>query len=256
MDSEGATESELAASEPAARTESDSMFAVGTVAPSLQSSAAPEIDLSPNLSPSSEPRELQPPHVHAPVPPPSPPAPNSPPWPDQVSAVAASFYEWLSRPRVRLTLTGVILLLIGGLIMTNSVWTLPLVIVGLLMVVIGWIGCRLDGRFAIEWGETGTQLEFRAKLRAAHPARPALIRMASSSHELARTLEPEAEDAQIIDGEAHTVEIDVAELEALIAAVETTQAGSAQTDGSRQGTHNIQVARNGRSHGAAPRAEQ
>jgi hypothetical protein len=141
-------------------------------------------------------------------------------------AAAVSFYEWLSRPRVRLTVTGVILLLIGGLLMTSSVWTLPLVIAGALMVVVAWIGCRLDGRFVVEWGETGTKLEFRAMIRAAEPARPALTHPSSSAHPSVHT--PEPEDAGIIHGEAHTVEIEVAELEALIAAVETTGATTAQ----------------------------
>jgi hypothetical protein len=173
-------------------------------------------------------------------------------WPDRLLASAASAYEWLSRPRVRLTVTGVVLLLIGGLMMTDSVWTLPLVIVGALMVVIGWIGCRLDGRFAVEWGQTGTRLEFRAQIKAAQPARRALTRTSSSSRKLVPTPEPVPEDARIINGEAHTVEIDVAELEALIAAAETTDAERAQTDESRHGKHTFRVARYGRSS-EAPR---
>jgi hypothetical protein len=147
-------------------------------------------------------------------------------------------YEWLSRPRVRLTITGVILLLSGGLLVNSSVWTLPLVIVGALMVVIAWIGPRLDGRFAVEWGETGTQLEFRARIRAAEPAQPALAKTSSNRNQLVRSPEPESEpepeQAQIIDGEAHTVEIEVAELEALIAAVESKKAETAQADASRR----------------------
>ena len=73
------------------------------------------------------------------------------------------------RPRVRLTLTGALLLLVGGLIATNTVWTLPLVVVGALMVAVAWIGHRLEGRFAVEWGETGTQLAFKATIKAAQP---------------------------------------------------------------------------------------
>ena len=169
-------------------------------------------------------------------------SPNSARWPDRLLTAWESFYEWLSRPRVRLTITGVILLLIGGLVMTSSVWTLPLVIVGALMVVIAWIGSRLDGRFAVEWGEAGTQLEFRAMIRSAQPTLPALTRASVSSHNRDRPPEPESEYPQIIDGEAHTVEIDVAELEALIAAVETTKAESAQADASGQATRSFRVA--------------
>ena len=73
------------------------------------------------------------------------------------------------RPRVRLTLTGAVLLLVGLLIATNTVWTLPLVIVGALMVAVAWIGHRLEGRFAVEWGEAGTQLAFNATIKAPQP---------------------------------------------------------------------------------------
>jgi len=62
-----------------------------------------------------------------------------------------------------------LLLVIGALIISNSVWTLPLVIGGALMVAIAWIGHRLDGRLVVEWGEAGTELAFRATVKAAHP---------------------------------------------------------------------------------------
>jgi hypothetical protein len=183
-------------------------------------------------------REL-PPAVHGPMAPP----PPSARWPERLLTAWQWFYEWLSRPRVRLTVTGVILLLIGGLVMASSVWTLPLVIVGALMVVIAWIGSRLDGRFAVEWGEAGTQLEFRAMIRSAQPALPALPRTSVSSRTPARP--PESAHPQVIDGEAHTVEIDVAELEALIAAVETTKTESAPDDAPGPATHTFRVARGG-----------
>jgi len=172
--------------------------------------------------------------------------------PDQVVAAAGAFAEWLARPRVRVTVIGALLLLIGGLIMTNSVWTLPLVLVGALMVVIAWIGRRLDGRFAVDWGETGTQLEFRAEIRAARlcpaPVRPGRTPSPAIGHEA------EAARSDIVDGEAHTVEIDVADLRALIAAAqdaETAEAGEAHagapaetgsTDATLQATRGLPVA--------------
>lgn len=156
--------------------------------------------------------------------PPAPPAPvgQSSPWPEQLSTVAATFLDWLLQPRVRLTVIGATLLLIGALVMANSVWTLPLVIVGALMVLIAWIGRRLEGRFAVEWGETGTQLAFRAQIKASQPARAALARATSTTHDLVRTHDADPAHDEIIEGEAHTVEIEIAELEALIAAAETT----------------------------------
>jgi hypothetical protein len=141
--------------------------------------------------------------------------------------------------------TGVILLMVGGLFVTSSMWTLPLVIVGALMIVIAWVGRRIDGRLAIEWGETGTQLEFRAEIKSAPSARPAPVQMSSGARALEGTPEDELEDADVVEGEAHTVEIEVAELKALIAAAETAEAAIAQTEASAQATRNLRVANGG-----------
>jgi hypothetical protein len=153
-------------------------------------------------------------------------------WSDQLSAVATHLYQWLSRPRVRLTVTGVLLLMIGGLMMTSSVWTLPLIVVGALMVVTAWIGHRLDGRFTVEWGETGTQLAFRAEIRAPEHVPVALPAPTASAegHSEATSQEPPPPDAEVIEGEAHTVEIDITELKALIAAVETAEIKVSKAD--------------------------
>ena len=136
---------------------------------------------------------------------------------EQALAALASFHDWALRPRVRLTLIGVGLLLIGALMLTNSVWTLPLVIVGALMVAIAWVGRRLEGRFAVQWGETGTELAFRARIRAPGPRPPALL---APPLEAADPEPGSSPREDVIDGDAHTVEIEVAELEALIAAAE------------------------------------
>ena len=124
---------------------------------------------------------------------------------------------------MRLCVVGLVLLLLGALVFTSSMWTLPLIIVGAVMVLIAWIGSRLDGRFAVEWGEAGTQLELRAQIKAPKPERPALARTVP----VASGFEPE--DAEVVEGEAHTVEIDVAELKALIAAAETAEAELGRT---------------------------
>jgi hypothetical protein len=142
------------------------------------------------------------------------------PAPEHVTAAWSSFHRWIRRPRVRLTITGAALLLIGGLMMTNSVWTLPLVIVGVLMVAVAWIGPRLEGRFALQWGQNGTELAFRARIRPVEPIRPALTVAAPPSPDPGgdRGFPPDV--PEVIEGQARTVEIEVAELEALIAAAE------------------------------------
>src|SRR5436305_1275401 len=92
----------------------------------------------------------------------------SSPWPARAQATADAIGEWVTRPRVTLCIVGVVLAF-GGLLLTNSVWTLPLVIVGAVMVVVAWIGHRLEGRFAVEWGKAGTELAFRATVKPARP---------------------------------------------------------------------------------------
>jgi hypothetical protein len=180
-------------------------------------------------APASAPAAPQPP---APAPAaPQPPGPAaSPPWADRLAVAVAVAHAWLMRPRVRLSVTGVLLLLIGVLLMANSVWTLPLVIVGSLMVVIAWIGHRLEGRFAVEWGDTGTQLAFRATIKPPQHPQAGPLRIPPDRHELLRAGEPR----DIIEGEAHTVEIDVAELKALIAAAESAEGPAGPTGAAPQ----------------------
>ena len=160
---------------------------------------------------------------------PAPAKPPTPPWTEWVTMTASSVYAWFIRPRVRLTVTGVVLLFVGGLVAPNTVWTLPLVIIGALMVAVAWIGHRLDGRFAVEWGEDGTQLAFRATIKAAQPTTeiPALGAASATRPTPARRVELVRGSDDVIEGEAHTVEINVSELKALIAAAEAAEASEA-----------------------------
>ncbi|MFZ0091376.1 MAG: hypothetical protein WAL63_17840 [Solirubrobacteraceae bacterium] len=154
------------------------------------------------------------------------------PWPTRLQVAATGTYEWLSRPRVTLAAAGLLLLGIGGLVATNSVWTLPLVIVGAIMVVVAWIGHRLEGRCTIEWGQAGTQLTFRATVKPGRSVPAGIVPPRGEAQAL--TAAP-ASDARIIDGEAHTVEVDVAELKALIAAAEAADSvGAGRASGGEE----------------------
>ena len=182
-----------------------------TIAPDTPSESAAQ--------PSATPSTAQPPTAK----------PSTPPWVEWLTSTTSSFHAWLLRPRVRLSLTGALLLLVGGLITTNTVWTLPLVIVGAVMVAVAWIGHRLEGRFAVEWGETGTELAFKATIKAAQPTSdmPALGAASPAGSAPARPAELARTRDDVIEGEAHTVEINVSELKALIAAAEASEAAEA-----------------------------
>jgi hypothetical protein len=138
--------------------------------------------------------------------------------------------------------SGVILLLLGGVLLTSSVWTLPLVLVGALMVVTAWIGHRLEGRFAVEWGRSGSQLEFEARIRAPAGDQPGLPRTSSTPTKPLPPPAPAPENGEVIDGEAHTVEIEVAELRALIAAVETKAGGVEPPEATAEAIRILRVA--------------
>jgi hypothetical protein len=158
-------------------------------------------------------------------------------WQARLSSLVGRLGDHLRSPRTRLCVIGVILLLAGVLWITSSVWTLPLIVVGIVMIVIAWVGSRLDGRFAVEWGKGGTQLEFRAQIKppapVAHPVRlspiPSAVPSAQRS-QLRTQARSELDNGDVIEGEGHTVEIDVAELKTLIRAAEAREAAKAAKD--------------------------
>jgi hypothetical protein len=161
--------------------------------------------------------------------PPVVPATARTPWHDRLAPGARWVGRQLSAPRTRLCVVGIVLLLIGIVWVTDSAWTLPLIVVGIAMVIVAWMGSRLDGRFAIEWGEGGTQVEFRAQIKAPPPVAHGvqlhpLPAGSPPSAAPAPPVRPQIDDGNVIEGEGHTVEIDVAELKTLIRAAEAKEA--------------------------------
>lgn len=176
-----------------------------------------------------------------------PPQPTaSSPWPARAQAGANAIREWMTRPRVSLCIVGAVLVF-AGLLLTNSVWTLPLVIVGAVMVVVAWIGHRLEGRFAVEWGQSGTELAFRATVKPARPELP-IVAASAAGPQPASSEAPASDSEQVIEGQAHTVEIDVGELKALIAAVEAEPSSVA----TEPKAHDIRVHRVANGNGRGP----
>jgi hypothetical protein len=125
---------------------------------------------------------------------------------------AKGLWSWLSQPRVRLMVVGAILLVFAGLVMTGSAWTAPLLIAGLAMIVIAWCGPRLDGRLVLQWGSSGAKLEFRAGITPPdHQTEQPAPTTATSGF-----INAESEATDVMLGEPNTVEVDIAELRALI----------------------------------------
>lgn len=147
------------------------------------------------------------------APPPTPPRISL--WPARSAAVARAAQRAFARPRVQLTLLGCVLLLLAAFVVTGSAWTAPLAIVGIVALVVAWFGSRLDGRLVLEWGESGVSFELKTDIIA--PERP---RQRVESLAIARRLDATSGDALVLEGSAETVEIDIAELKALIALAE------------------------------------
>jgi hypothetical protein len=155
------------------------------------------------------------------------------------------------RPKVRSVIVGLLLILIGAELINHSVWTFPIVILGILMIVVAWVGSRLEGRFGIEWNEDGAGFEMRARFKARAPqlrpapplpapshspastatATPPVTPAVTTAMTTAGAVSVDPEDENVIEGEAHTIEIDVDELKALIAAAELASADTATTNG-------------------------
>lgn len=144
---------------------------------------------------------------------------HRPRWGDRLASAATWITRRLSQPRVKLGTAGLVLLLLGMFVVTGSAWTAPVLVVGAAMLVVAWIGSRIDGRMLVEWGQQGTGIELQAHVRPA-PALPAAPLAAPAPVAVAAV----PTDAEIVEGEAHTIEIDVAELKSLIAAAEAADA--------------------------------
>ena len=137
------------------------------------------------------------------------------PWPARGAAVATAAQRGFARPRVQLTVLGSVLLLLAAFVVTGSAWTAPLAVAGILALVVAWFGSRLDGRLMLEWGESGVTFELKTDINA--PERP---RQRVESLAIPRRLDAVSDGALVIEGTAQTVEIDIAELKALIALAE------------------------------------
>jgi hypothetical protein len=152
----------------------------------------------------------------------------------------------LMRPKIRSVVVGLLLVLIGAFVIDHSVWTFPIVIVGIVMIVVAWVGSRLEGRFGIEWSDQGAGFEMRARFKAANP--PLLVAAplpastpppptttatgsTTSTQSTATTATADDDGPTVIEGEAHTIEIDIAELKALIEAAELATATTKTTNG-------------------------
>lgn len=151
----------------------------------------------------------------------------------------AAWQGLAERRGLRVALAGGIVLLVALRLGTDSALSVPLLVVGLVMVVVGAMGPRLRGRFAVEFGPDGTSIELQTHIAAPGtvaapapaiaegPARPriALVHPAPAQPAtddpgapVVDVREPVPEDAMVVEGHGETIEMDVEQLRALLAA--------------------------------------
>lgn len=172
------------------------------------------------------------------------PTPTGPPLAERAARKAGQGIEqgaraaWrglAERRGLRVALAGAVVLLVALRLGTDSALSVPLLIVGLVMVTVGAMGPRLRGRFSLEFGPDGTSIEVQTHIAApgktaapvpalpVAPERPriALVHPAPAAPVAAEPSpeqEPAPADAVVVEGHGETIEMDVEQLRALLAA--------------------------------------
>jgi hypothetical protein len=135
--------------------------------------------------------------------------------------LSAAWRELCGRRGLRAALVGLVLLLFALYLGGGSALTVPLLIVGAILIAAGLLGPRLSGRLVVEWGPRGTTIDFHTDVAAApHPepvAQPAVAAIAEGPAAPPQVAEGPAGPPQVIEGRGETIEIEVAQLEALMA---------------------------------------
>ena len=129
--------------------------------------------------------------------------------------------ELSARRGLRVGALGAALIVVAALLGADSALTIPLIIVGSSMAVIGSLGPRLSGRIEMDWGASGMSLDLKAEI-----APPGTTAVADSGGLVG--VVPELQggrnaEAEVIESTGETIEIEVAELEALMEAAEATK---------------------------------
>ncbi len=114
--------------------------------------------------------------------------------------------ELNTRRGLRAALLGAFLVVLGAYLGGGSALTVPLFVVGLVLIFLGALGPRLSGRLHVEWGADGAKLDLHTEVAA--PGAAARAELSAGA-----TKEP-----KVIESTGETVEIELAELQALVEA--------------------------------------
>jgi hypothetical protein len=198
----------------------------GHAEPSLNAGGG--ADAEPSLPPRSEaePEPEPEPGAEAKSPPPSPAEPAGPtPMERAGHGVVSAIGDLWSRRGVEATIGGVLALAAAIWLGGGSALTVPLVVLGLVLLLVGILGRRLRGRVALEWGPGGASFDFTAAIappgRTVVPDAPSRAAAALPAPDA-----DEPEDAEVVESTGETIEMDVGALRALLAARDAADAES------------------------------
>jgi hypothetical protein len=124
--------------------------------------------------------------------------------------IAAGWRELRERRALRVTLAGIALVVFALYLGGGSALTVPLLVIGGVLVLAGLLGPRLSGRLVVEWGPQGTTIDFHTDVASAPPAE---VTAAPAPAAIDRP----AAAPMVIEARGETIEIEVAQLEALVA---------------------------------------
>ena len=172
----------------------------------------------PSMPPQPEPAPAAPP-------PPSAAQPTGPtPMERAGHGVISALGDLWNRRGVEATLGGVIALAAAIWLGGGSALTVPLVVLGVVLLLVGILGRRLRGRIALEWGPSGASFDFTAAI--APPGRTVVPDAPSRAAAIAAPPAEEPEDAEVVESTGETIEFDVSALRALLAAHDAADADS------------------------------
>lgn len=140
--------------------------------------------------------------------------------------IVAGWRELADRRGLRTALVGIALIITALILGGDSALTVPLLVLGTVLVILGVMGPRLSGHFSVEFGSDGTRIDLRTDIAAPGTVAPSIRGELREAERDVEALSERVRDAEVVEGQGETIEIDVSELRSLMAEARTQAAKS------------------------------
>ncbi|UJA20561.1 hypothetical protein HJD18_10315 [Thermoleophilia bacterium SCSIO 60948] len=135
--------------------------------------------------------------------------------------LVAGWRELADRRGLRTALVGATLLIAALILGGDSALTVPFLVLGIVLLILGVMGPRLSGHFSVEFGSDGTRIDLRTDIAAPGTTAPSIRGELREAERDIERLSERVSDAEVVEGQGETIEIDVSELRSLMAAAES-----------------------------------